>query len=338
MAEVKQLDTVRRRLKLDHETSFLNGKVWCLWSGTFKISFQEGAEQVVHGRLTFQSGETISISAVYAKCTRVGRRPIWSCLKDFSMGRSEPWIIAGDFNVIASSEERRGGRPANDNNMDEFNSSMFACGLSPVDFDGCPFTWTNGTVWQRLDMALINARWAAEYPVTRVSHLPRGRSDHAPLLIKAGSGASVRPSFRYLNMWHRHLTFRETVSTVWQGSGSGVGMHLFHSKLSSLRTQLRKWNKEEFKNIFARVQSAEDTYKQREAEFDSRGDVSSKTRLHEARAMYLRELSVECEFWHQKAALRWIKKRDANTFFFQSVVKQRRNANYVTRIKDEILG
>ncbi|XP_027182051.1 uncharacterized protein LOC113780452 [Coffea eugenioides] len=286
MSEVKQLDTVRRRLKLDHGTSFLNGKVWCLWSGTFKISFQESAEQVVHGRLTFQSGETISISAVYAKCTRVGRRPLWSCLEDFSMGRSEPWIIAGDFNMIASSEEQRGGVQLM---ALTWTSSIHPClraGSPRLTLMGVPLP---GTVWQRLDRALINAWWVAEYPVTRVSHLPRGRSDHSPLLIKTGSAASVRPSFRYLNIWHRHPTFRETVSTVWQGSGSGVGMHLFHSKLSSLRTQLRKWNKEKFKNIFAQVQSAEDTYKQREAKFDSRGDVSSKTRLHEARAMYLRE-------------------------------------------------
>ncbi|XP_027156894.1 uncharacterized protein LOC113758060 [Coffea eugenioides] len=235
------------------------------------------------------------------------------------MGRSEPWIIAGDFNVIASSEERRGGRPANGTNMDEFNSSMFLCGLSPVDYDGCPFTWTNGTVWQLLDRALINARWAAAYPVTRVSHFSRDQSDHAPLLIKAGLETSVRTSFRYLNMWHRHPTFWETVSTVWQGSGSGVGMHLFYSKLSSLRTQLRKWNKKEFGNIFARVQSIEDTYKQQEAEFDSRGDVSSKTRLHEARAMQ-----------HFGGSRRGMQTPPSST--------QWSNSNYVARVKDEALG
>ena len=69
-------------------------------------------------------------------------------------------------------------------------------------------------------------------------------------------------------------------------------MNLFYSKLSSLRTQLRKWSKEEFGNIFDRVKSAAETYKQREAEFDSRGDESSKLRLHEVRTVYLRELSV----------------------------------------------
>ncbi|XP_027109243.2 uncharacterized protein [Coffea arabica] len=174
--------------------------------------------------------------------------------------------------------------------MEEFNSSMFTCGLSPVDFVGCPFTWTNCTVWQRLDRALINSRWAAAYSVTKVSHFPRGRSDHAPLLIKAGSGLTVPPSFRFSNVWHRHPAFLEMVSTVWHQTGSGVGMNLFFSMLASLRAHLRKWSKEEFGNIFARVKSAEETYKQREAEFDSNGGEPSKLRLYEARAVYLREL------------------------------------------------
>ncbi|CDP19251.1 unnamed protein product [Coffea canephora] len=106
---------------------------------------------------------------------------------------------------------------------------MFTCGLSPVDFDGCPFTWTNGKIWQRLDKALINARWAAAYPVTRVSHLPRGRSDHAPLLIKAGTGSPVSPSFRYLNVWHRHHTFWETDTGDIQASAVRFFSALFQS-------------------------------------------------------------------------------------------------------------
>ena len=46
---------------------------------------------------------------------------------------------------------------------------------------------------------------------------------------------------------------------------------------------------------------------------------------------------MECEFWRQKAAIRWIKEGDANTSFFHSVVQQRRNSNYVARVKDEAL-
>lgn len=70
-----------------------------------------------------------------------------------------PWMSVGDFNVIAFAEERVGGSPANAKSMEEFNSSMFRCGLLSVDFDSHPFTWTNRTVWQHLDRALVNSEW-----------------------------------------------------------------------------------------------------------------------------------------------------------------------------------
>ncbi|XP_071933148.1 uncharacterized protein [Coffea arabica] len=212
MSDLRQLEVVRRCLKLNHGTSFLNGKARFLWSRDFKLSFLEGEGQVVHARLSFQSGAVVNVSAVYAKCTRVGRRPLWQALEAFDAGKGEPWIVAGDFNVVSSADERKGGLPVNATNMDEFNTAMYTCGLSSVDFDGSPFTWTNGTLWQRLDRALVNSLWAAAYTFTKVSHLPRGRSDHSPLLIKARVGSVVPSSFRFLNVWRTHPSFLETVS------------------------------------------------------------------------------------------------------------------------------
>ncbi|XP_071909698.1 uncharacterized protein [Coffea arabica] len=154
----------------------------------------------------------------------------------------------------------------------------------------------NGTVWQRLDRALVNSLWAAVYTCTKVSHLPRGRSDHSPLVIKARVGFAAPSSFRFLNMWRGHPSFLEIILADWRASISGVGMTLFHSKMQSLRTKLREWSKEVFGNIFDGVKRAADTYKLREEEFNSYCDESSQIRLHKARAVYLRELFMECEF------------------------------------------
>ena len=69
-----------------------------------------------------------------------------------------PWMDIGDFNVILLVGEKASGSPTSVHNIEEFNS-MFNCGLSIVEFTGQSFIWTNGTIWQRLDRALINARW-----------------------------------------------------------------------------------------------------------------------------------------------------------------------------------
>lgn len=52
----------------------------------------------------------------------------------------------GDFNIVSSADERLGGALVNPTNMEEFNLSMFHCGLSTVDFVGSRFTWTNGSI------------------------------------------------------------------------------------------------------------------------------------------------------------------------------------------------
>ena len=79
--------------------------------------------------------------------------------------------------------------------MEKFNTSMFKCGLSSLNFDSPHFTWTNGFVWQHLDRALVNEKWMVAYSILRVSHLARGCLDHAPLVIKCASAIMVHPIF-----------------------------------------------------------------------------------------------------------------------------------------------
>nr|XP_027123021.1 uncharacterized protein LOC113739850 [Coffea arabica] len=268
MSDIGQLEIVRRRLNFEHAASFIDRKIWLLWDSSLSLACVECAEQLVHVTTSFGSDVAIAVSFVYAKCTRVARRPLWEALEGIGEAMVLPWMAIGDFNVISSAEERSGGSPPNPRNMEEFNTSMFRCGLAAMDFDGPQFTWTNGSVWQRLDRALTNVKWALAYPISRVSHLTRGRSDHAPLMVKCAQE------------WDLHVPF-------------GCG-----------------------------------------AEYDRSRDEVARSLLHEARATYNRELAIECEFWKQKAALRWLRDGDANTSFFHSVVRQRRNSNFIARIKD----
>lgn len=207
-------------------------------------------------------------------------------------------------------------------------------GLAPVDFDGQPYTWTNGSIWQRLDRVLTNSAWADLFDTTKVSHLVRGRSDHAPLLVKCGVTAPRKASFRFLNVWQHHSGFDQVVRDAWEIPVRGVGMVRFVRKLSLLRKKLREWNRSTFGNIFSRVKEAEAVLQLREREFDLARDEDSKIRLNEARALHAREMSVECEFWRQKAAIKWLKAGDANYYkYFHSIVKQRRSLNFISRVR-----
>lgn len=70
-----------------------------------------------------------------------------------------PWILAGDFNAIIDDSERQGGANRNIEGMigcDLFRNFIFKFGLTNMGFFGPRFTWSRGTLHQRLDRALCN--------------------------------------------------------------------------------------------------------------------------------------------------------------------------------------
>lgn len=114
--------------------------------------------------------------------------------------------------------------------MEEFNNTFQKSGLCPVNFDGSLYTWTNGSVWERLDRAAVNGVWNEAYPLTQVSYLARGRSDHRPPLINCGGLSTARSSFRFLNVWKNHFS----ISLRCSGS-------IFGTRITTLLAMHQKW-------------------------------------------------------------------------------------------------
>nr|XP_027103123.1 uncharacterized protein LOC113724413 [Coffea arabica] len=334
MSDSPQLEVVRRFLGFDKAVGALHNKVWVFWFNELSLSFRELADQLLHMHIFFASGCSIHLSAVYARCSRVGRRDLWTALEGLAGKGVGPWLVAGDFNVISNTEERVGGSPANARNMEEFNDAIGNCSLSEVPFDGALFTWTNGRVWQRLDRALMNQEWADGYELSHVSHLSRGRSDHAPLLINCHNGNHSKRSFRFLHVWRKHSSFLEVVQQGWAVPVEGEGMPKFYNKLRAVKGCLQVWNSQVFGKIFSKVREAEALMKQREEQFDSERDSAARAALEEAKTAYARSLALEAEYWRQKAGIKWLQVGDANSAFFHSHCRQRRNFNFVARIRD----
>ena len=57
-----------------------------------------------------------------------------------------PWMAVGDFNVVSFTKEQVSGSMVNMRNVEEFNTAMFNCGLSSMEFERKPFTWANGSM------------------------------------------------------------------------------------------------------------------------------------------------------------------------------------------------
>ena len=81
--------------------------------------------------------------------------------------------------------------------MDEFNECCRDSILDDLRYTGCHLTWrkrgtgTNALI-RKLDRALSNQDWFAEFSESEASFLDPGVSDHSPIIISTGIQLHVR--------------------------------------------------------------------------------------------------------------------------------------------------
>ncbi|KZV43061.1 hypothetical protein F511_04453 [Dorcoceras hygrometricum] len=152
--------------------------------------------------------------------------------------------------------------------MNDFNDFIISAGLCDVGYVGSKFTWTNGTVWKRLDRLLISPNWSQFFNSFRVEHLNRYCSDHSPLLVNGFFLTKPKTSFRFQNMWVIHHGFLQTVRLNWNNPCQEVGLEGFAIKLKRLKAHLKWWNKAVFGDIFDNLRRLNEQVNQKEVEFD----------------------------------------------------------------------
>lgn len=122
----------------------------------------------------------------------------------------------------------------------------------------------NGMVWQRLDRALVNGDRSRLFACTKVIHLLRDRSYHAPLLIKCRDLGIRGSSFRFLNVWRKHPDFLDVIREAWQAPVHMGRIASFFWKLINTKRKLREWNVHVCGNIFSAIKSTEEVLGLRE--------------------------------------------------------------------------
>lgn len=72
--------------------------------------------------------------------------------------------MLGDFNTIYANHERKGGA-SNFSNRGVMNFRIMIndCDLIDGGFQGSPYTWKYGNLFQRLDKALMNIQWRIKF-------------------------------------------------------------------------------------------------------------------------------------------------------------------------------
>nr|XP_027071629.1 uncharacterized protein LOC113696407 [Coffea arabica] len=327
------------RLHMDQAICNSRGDIWVLYKSSILCSLVGESSQ--HMSLYLSSllfERPITFSVTHAKCTDTERLELWSSLLVDNPDQS-PWLIVGDFNVIVSAEEKRGGLPFRPAEGWDFLDFMSQAGVFDVGYSGSCFTWCNNRhgrarIWKRLDRLLMNqvaSNFALDFSIR---HLSRDPSDHAPLLLSATTKLDNKPRpFRFLNFLASKPGFLDVVRCNWNVAFSGPPLMVLAAKLRSVKMALRAWSREVFGDIFGSVRVAEDMALNAELSYDTDPSEDKLVALQKARAHLRRSQGVEHMFWQQKSRVKWLKDGDRNSRYFHAVVAERHQRSVIHRIK-----
>ncbi|KAA3487155.1 reverse transcriptase [Gossypium australe] len=167
----------------------------------------------------------------------------WSMLKNLAQGYDYPWLVAGDFNEIMYSFEKRGGVPRDHRRMEAFRDTLEECQLLDVGYSGAWFTWERGNlpetnIRERLDRGVANDKWLSLFPRGSVQHLAYSISDHYPILINTNTVISLPGSrrFHFESWWIFEDSLEGIIRDFWDSSSAPLV-----EKMENLQICLKKW-------------------------------------------------------------------------------------------------
>jgi hypothetical protein len=91
----------------------------------------------------------------------------------------------GDFNLVRYQRDKSNGL-INLNHGEKFNGWIDKWGLVEIKDPSRSFSWSNNQrcpIMATLDRTLISVELDIKYPLAKMSMLPKGASDHNPLLM-----------------------------------------------------------------------------------------------------------------------------------------------------------
>jgi exonuclease III len=144
-----------------------------------------------------------------------------------SLSQYKNWTIGGDFDIICSLEEKRGGSRHLDWDSGDFNTLIDDLHLIDLDANNGLHTWTNmrngiHQIAYKLDRFLISES----------------------LMLEGTTMESAILNFRFEKLWLDHLEFQENIQAWWREEEipRGSKMYIFQQKLKKLKQTLKLWN------------------------------------------------------------------------------------------------
>ncbi|KAH1098638.1 hypothetical protein J1N35_015559 [Gossypium stocksii] len=184
--------------------------IWIGWKESVRFEVVLNHPQFILSRVWHSSlSHPIFIAFVYGSPNKQMRQFLWSEMRKTILSSQYLWIAIRDFNAILSSSEKSRGL-SKGKRCHFFGDFVDSANLFDLGFQGPPFTWHKGALFERLDRALANEFWIHNFSNCMVTHLSKIKSDHRPLLVSLNPSIILprgRMFFRFLAGWVEHPDF-----------------------------------------------------------------------------------------------------------------------------------
>eukprot|EP00253_Pinus_taeda_P035504 PITA_35504 len=217
----QKMEEILNKIKLRYEQVTIDAKgsaggIAVIWNPAEVVTeWWIGMPRILTGRFRLiGKSEWVAISAVYGPHTRADRRLFLNQLEKLrNMHQEQRWILAGDFNLITSREEKKGGISREDPKMECFRDVQTELRVVDIPTINEKFTWNNRRgetkqISSRLDIFLISEHIIGLDIFCEASILPSIGFDHWPIELEiALNNPNKKRPFRFESFWLRASDF-----------------------------------------------------------------------------------------------------------------------------------
>ena len=202
------------------------------------------SEQLIHCRAhQLHTSKKFCIKFIYGFNHEQQRQTLWTDIHHIAQAMNKAWCQMGDFNTILHKKDRIGGDEITVHDLHEMQHIMEQCELHEMRSTGTYYSWTNKTIWSKIDTVLHNNYWHNTFDFTQASYMAHNLSDHTPICLQFPSTQKPKSSFG------KQPDFKSIVLSALPRVNRPYTIGHMGSFLTKLRPLLSQLHRSQFKDI-----------------------------------------------------------------------------------------